>query len=100
MALYKPGTLDDEAAIRRRLERTERSAREANLPTGSNVYETTDKVMNQDGNASEALAKANLALQEIDALPNAAGANIDITNRVISAPEMSVGAVDSICTLD
>ena len=98
MAKYKPGTLDDEAAFRRRFDETDRIARENALPLGSNVYQTTEKLENFDGNASEALAKANEALDLANSLPNSAGDGIDITNRVISSPEMTRGDVLSICT--
>lgn len=44
MAKYKPGTLEDEDAVRRRLQSIERKADEANRPSGSNAYGTTGKL--------------------------------------------------------
>lgn len=44
MAKYKPGTLDDYAVLRRRQRRTAALANEANIPTGSQVAGTTEKV--------------------------------------------------------
>lgn len=49
MAKYKPGTIDDEDAVRRRLQTIERKADEANRPSGSNAYGTTEKLQNFEG---------------------------------------------------
>lgn len=49
MAKYKPGTIDDEDAVRRRLQSIERKADEANRPSGSNAYGTTGKLQNFEG---------------------------------------------------
>lgn len=58
MAKYKPGTIDDEDAVRRRLQIIEKKTNEANRPTGSNAYGTTEKLQNFEGvnlpNASQA----------------------------------------------
>lgn len=44
MSNYRPGTLDDSDALKRRLGEIDRTAREANKPTGSNAYGTTAKM--------------------------------------------------------
>lgn len=44
MAKYKPGTIDDEDAVKRRLQSIEKKADEANRPSGSNAYGTTGKL--------------------------------------------------------
>lgn len=44
MSNYRPGTLDDSDALRRRLGEIDRTAREASKPTGSNAYGTTGKL--------------------------------------------------------
>lgn len=49
MAKYKPGTIDDEDAVRRRLQSIERKADEANRPSGSNAYGTTGKLQGFEG---------------------------------------------------
>ena len=56
MAKYKPGTLDDEAAFRRRFDETDRIARENARPLASNVYQTTYKLEHFDGDVVEMTA--------------------------------------------
>lgn len=51
MAKYKPGTMNDYAVMRRRRRKTQRQAENANMPTGSNVYETTSKVKDSQNEA-------------------------------------------------
>lgn len=60
MAKYKPGTIDDEDAVRRRLQGIERKADEANRPSGSNAYGTTSKLQSFEGvNIPNASASEN-----------------------------------------
>lgn len=56
MAKYKPGTLDDEMAFRRRFDETDRIARENARPLGSNVYQTTYKMESLGGAVTEMTA--------------------------------------------
>ncbi len=56
MPNYRPGTLDDSDALRRKLEEIERTAKEANKPTGSMAYNTTGKMQEFDGSGMERYA--------------------------------------------
>lgn len=56
MSNYKPGTLNDDDVVKRKIEGISRVAREANRPTGSNAYGTTGKVQGFDGSGMEQYA--------------------------------------------
>lgn len=67
MAKYKPGTIDDEDAVRRRLQSIERKADEANRPSGSNAYGTTGKLQGFEGvNLSNASQTADGLMSATD----------------------------------
>lgn len=67
MAKYKPGTIDDEDAVRRRLQSIERKADEANRPSGSNAYGTTGKMQGFEGvNLSNASQTADGLMSATD----------------------------------
>lgn len=89
MSNYRPGTLNDEAVLKRWDYKRRQRLRQANAPTGSQVYSTTLKVQELDltnldaisQKADEALAKAEEALEQ-------SGADIefiDITTEQIKA---------------
>ena len=78
MSLYKPGTLDSQDVVSRWERRRRRLLNESATPGKTQIYQTTDKLD--------------------DSLVYEAGDNIDITGGVISAPEMSAGEMDNICT--
>lgn len=56
MSNYKPGTLNDDDVVKRKIEGISRVAREANRPTGSNAYGTTGKLQDLDGSGMEQYA--------------------------------------------
>ncbi len=60
MGRYRPGTLDDAAVNERRRTRERRTLRSVNQPTGSQVFETTQKVrgLNLDLSAVEKKSEA------------------------------------------
>lgn len=80
MSLYKPATLDDAEVLARRQRTARRRTEEAGIPGRTQTNQTSDKV--GEGQVVSA------------------GANIDITDGVISAPEMTRGEIDAICTFD
>lgn len=64
MSKYRPGTLDDFAVVSRRQRKAKRLANEANLPSGSQVNNTTEKVEAWEGwkaDADAAIAEAEQA---------------------------------------
>ena len=80
MSIYKPATLSDAEVMARGQRAAKRRTEEAGIPGKTQTYQTTDKLD--------------------DSLIYEAGDNIDITDGVISAPEMTRGEIDAICTFD
>ena len=80
MSIYKPATLNDAEVMARRQREAKRRAEEAGIPGKTQTFQTTDKL--DESQIYEP------------------GENIEITGGVISAPEMSAGEVDNICTFD
>lgn len=74
MSNYRPGTLDDSDALKRRLGEIDRTAREANKPTGSNAYGTTAKMQFLDeGFGQYAIPVHGIVWMTTDTPPSEAG---------------------------
>lgn len=74
MSNYRPGTLDDSDALKRRLGEIDRTAREANKPTGSNAYGTTAKMQFLDeGFGQYAVPVHGIVWMTTDTPPSEAG---------------------------
>ena len=73
MAKYKPGTIDDEDAVRRRLQSIERKADEANRPSGSNAYGTTGKLQNFESVNLPVASVGMIVFSTSPTLPHEAG---------------------------
>ena len=79
MGKYRAGTADSFAFNERRRAKERRTIRSANLPTGSQLFETTEKVRNMNVNVDEAIETANAANAKADeALAAAKGSEFPI----------------------
>lgn len=84
MAKYRPSTFDDFDVMRRNRDEQARIIENSMLPTGSNVYATTDKVQDLDlGDLQSRVSDLETGKQG----KLTAGANIQIISDVISATD-------------
>lgn len=89
MAKYRPSTLDDFDVTRRTRDEQRRAVDASAMPTGSNVYATTEKVQNLDlGDLVTRVGDLETGKQD----KLTAGANVDITSNVISATDTTYTA--------
>lgn len=96
MGRYRPGTLDNMDVVGRMQRRLGRIADEANSPTGSNTYGTTNKMKDFDGNVS-ALESRVADVEELAAASDAKldtieeGANKTVISNVVNGPNPPSG---------
>jgi len=84
MAKYRPSTLDDFDVARRARDEQRRAVDASAMPTGSNVYATTEKVQNLDlGDLVTRVGDLETGKQD----KLTAGANVQISSNVISATD-------------
>lgn len=102
MAKYKPGTIYDEDAVRRRLQSIERKADEANRPSGSNAYGTTGKLQSFEGanipnsSASTDGLMSSADKRKLDGIDKGANKTVvDSTVTVLGANPVSAAAIAS-----
>lgn len=89
MAKYRPSTFDDFDVMRRNRDEQARIIENSMLPTGSNVYATTDKVQDLDlGDLQTRVSDLETGKQD----KLTAGANIQISSDVISATDTTYTA--------
>lgn len=94
MALYRPGTLDDDAVCARRDRKTSRLALDANSPTGSNVFGTTERVQEME------TSKSDLA-ERLDAVETLLGEFCAVGACIVSsAAPPSIGGWQAVGTVD